>query len=426
MNLFQRARLAGRLVVNDVISTSYELARYLFGGSDQAYAISDTGLPVTRETAMRLAAVYACVRVISEDRATLPLIMYERQARGRARVADHWMVDLIRQPNQFQTGFEFREMEQAHLELSGNFFALKTVVRGEVRELLPLAPGRISIDLENSWRLKIMLTWPDGTQDEIPPEKLYHQKGLSLNGYLGINPIEYQRETIGFGQALSKYGSRMFKHGANISGVIQHPQVLTEPAAKRLKESFEEKYSGLDNSGKMVLLEEGATFTKTGMNADDAQFLESRKYSRSEIAGIYRVPLHFIGDLERATFSNIEQQSLDYVQKGMLPRVRRIESRMNVSLLSKDDQKKFYVEHLLDGLLRGDYATRMRGYQTAILTGWMTRNEARELDNMNAGPVELDEFLVPMNMQQADKINENNDKQDPPADPKNPPPPEKK
>jgi HK97 family phage portal protein len=395
-------------VQNRSINTSSDLARHLGGESYDPNEVI-----VTPETAMRMSTVFSCVRVLSEDVASLPLIVYRRLPDGRERADDHWLSRLLDMPNQWQTGLEFRAMQQAHIELCGNFFALKTVLpSGEVAELLPISPYRVTVELLPNWTLKYEMTWPDGRSSEVPAKLMYHQTGLSLNGYLGLSPIAYQRETIALGMNLVRYGTKLFKNGAMIGGYLAHPTELSEPAATRLKESFEEKYSGIDNAHKVVLLEEGTTFTATGMKADDAQFLESRKYSRSEIAGFYRVPLHLINDLERATFSNIEHQSQNYVQFGLLPRMRRIEARMRLSIMPKDDRSTLYVEHLVDGLLRGDYATRQRGYQTAILTGYMTRNEARIRDNMNKGPAELDKFLVPVNMAEADKLNQQQDTED--------------
>jgi HK97 family phage portal protein len=404
------ARAAMRLAPANVraMITSYDIYRELLAESRSA-----SGAVVTPETSMRVAAVYSCVKVLSEDIAALPLPLYRRQPRGREVVTDHWLAELLRQPNTWQTGMEFREMQQAHLELCGKFFALKTVVRGEVRELLPIPPHRMQVTQGKDWQLKYVLTWPDGTREPVPPELVYHVRGLTLNGFDGISPIEYQRELVGLTMQLVNYGSRLFRNGAMIGGTLEHPGQLSEPAAKRLKESFEEKYAGADNAHKVILLEEGAKFTITGMKADEAQFLESRKMSRSEIAGIYRVPPHLIGDLERSTFSNVEQQTLNYAICGLLPRVRRIEARMAVSLLQPRDRASLYVEHNMDGLLRGDYAARMRGYQVAVLSGWMTRNQVRELENMNPGPADLDVYLAPMNMTSSTRIDPNQEDQVP-------------
>lgn len=389
------------------VGSSRELAEYMMARESE----TDVGIPVTPDVAMQLSTVYACVRVLAEDMAKLPLLLYRRIPRGKERVSDHWLARLLDQPNPWQTGFEFREMQQAHIELCGNFYGIKTVVRGEVREILPVPPTRMKVEMDRSWALKYTMSFDDGTQQIVPNDRIYHMRGLSLNGLTGLSPVGYQRETIGFGIALRKYGNRMFKSGANIGGVLEHPNEMSPEAWERLKSSFEEKYSGLDNAHKVLLLEEGTKFTVTGMKADEAQFLQSRKFSRSEIAGIYRVPPHLIGDLDRATFSNIEQQSLDYVQNGLLGRARRNEQRMAMLLLSPAERESMFVEYLMDGLLRGDYATRMRGYQTAILSGWMSRNEVRALENQNPGPPELDEYLAPLNMATADKLDPTQEEQ---------------
>lgn len=413
MNLLSSARRGFARVFNlgepGAIGSSRQLADYLLGRESE----TDTGIPVTPDVAMRLNAVYNCVRVLSEDLAKLPLIVYKRLPKGRERASDFWLTELLDQPNPWQTGFEFREMQQAHLELHGNFYAIKTMVRNEVRELLPIPPNKVTVELRPDWTLKYTLTLDDGRQQVVPNELMYHQRGLTLNGITGLSPVAYQRETVGFGIGLRKYGNRMFKNGAAIGGVLEHPNELSPEAAQRLRDSFNEMYSGLENAHKVMLLEEGTTFKVTGMKADDAQFLESRKFSRAEIAGMFRVPPHLIGDLERATFSNIEQQSLDYVQNGLLGRARRVEARMALSLIPKADRSTYFVEHLLDGLLRGDFQTRMRGYQVGILSGWVTRNQVRELENMNPGPEQLDEYLAPLNMATADKLDPTTEEQVP-------------
>lgn len=357
---------------------------------------SDSGAQVTSDTAMRTATVFACVRVLSEDIAALPLLLYQRKPRGKDRVTEHWLFDLLQQPNAWQTGFEFREMQQAHLELAGSFHALKTVVRGEIRELLPLPPSRCRDTLSATWQLQHEVQLPGDTKwTPVPRDRMYFVRGLTLDGYTGVSPIGYQRETVGLSMQMVKHGARLFKNGAQIGGVLEHPAEMSEEAAKRLKESFDEQYAGVDNAHKSLLLEEGTKYSKIGMTGEEAQFLESRKYTRSEIAGFYRVPLHLIGDLERATNANIEEQSRNYVQFGILPRLRRIEARAQLSLIPVAQRRDFFLEHLVDGLLRGSYQVRMQGYKDAVSTGWMSRNEVRELENLNPGPAQLDEFLDP-------------------------------
>jgi HK97 family phage portal protein len=375
------------------VTTSADLAALLGRGYD-----TDSGVMVTYDAALRVADVYKCVRIVAEDMAKLPLQVYRRLTRGKEVAVDYWLDGLFTEPNPFQTGYEFRETMQAHMELTGNAYAIKTVVRNETRELIPVAPPRVRIELvENLWKLLYHCTLPDGTEVTVPSERMFHLKGLSLDGFTGLSPIRYQRESIGLAIQLVKHGARLFKNGAQIGGVLKTPTRMSEEAYNRLKASFDEAYAGVDNAHKTVLLEEGADFTKTGMTAEDAQFLESRKFSRGDIAGIWRVPPHKIGDLERATFSNIEQQSIEYGTDSLMPRCRRWEDRIKRSLIPPRDRVEYFAEIQLQGLLRGDYAARTTGYKSAIESGWMNRNEARELENMN--PAEgLDEFLTPLNM----------------------------
>lgn len=375
------------------ISSSWDLYDLLRQGQE-----ADSGAIVTTESAMRTSTVYSCVRVLSEDIAKLPLPLYRRRPRGREKVSDHWLARLMDEPNEWQTGFEFREMQQAHLELSGRFYAIQTVVKDEVRELLPLVPSRVTTIQAKNWKLFYQVRMADGSTLDVPADRMLHVRGLTLDGIEGIGTIGYQRETIGRAMQTAKYGARLFKNGALIGGVLQHPAIMSSEAATRLKESFEEKYSGVDNAHKIVLLEEGTKFTKTGMTAEDAQFLDSLKFTRSEICGMYRVPAHMVNDLDRATHSNIEQQARDYVQNGLLGRLKRIESRYRRSLIPRDLRQDYYFEHTVEYLLRGNYSERIAGYNTAVQGGWMTRNEVRELENQNPGPEELDEFLTPLNM----------------------------
>jgi HK97 family phage portal protein len=377
---------------------------------------TDSGAFVTTESAMRHSTVYSCVNVLSEDIAKLPLITYKRDGRKKERAQDYWLYALLHdEPNQWQTSVEFRQMMQAHVELSGAAYALKTVVRGETRELLPVVPSRVEVKQLPDYSLSYVLTLPNGEKLPVPADRMFHLRGPSLDGINGVSRITYQRELIGLGIQLRKHGARVFKNGAMIGGVLEHPKVLSDPAAKHLKESFDEQYAGAGNAHKTLLLEEGMKFSIAGMSGKDAQFIESMKFTRSEIAGIFRVPPHKIGDLERATFTNIEHQSIEYVTDSLLPRTVRWEQKISKSLIPAADRKSYFAEHLVDGLLRGDYATRTRGYQVAVTTGWMNRNEVRELENMN--PAEgLDEFLEPMNMQNP------GDNADPPPNPDNPQP----
>lgn len=374
------------------ITESHELARMLRAG----WATS-SGAEVTVESALTLGAVFSCVRVLSESLAQLPLHLFQKTVAGRERASDHPVDRLLRRPNEWQTGFGWKEMSQAHLVLTGNAYSLKTVVRGEIRELLPLPPGRVEVEQDDRYRLHYHVTLPNGQVLEVPQERMLHVPGLSWNGVQGLSVIRYMRESIGTGLQQGQYAGRLYSNGAQIRGVMKHPKKLSDEAQKRLKAQFDEVYSGVENAHKVMLLEEGAEFQKTGMTAEDAQFLESRKFTRSDIASWFRVPPHLIGDLERATFSNIEQQALEFVQFTLMPWLVRWEEQLSASLLSDKDQAVFYPKFVVQGLLRGAYKDRVEGYKVAIESGWMNRNEARELEDMNHVPG-LDEFLIPLNM----------------------------
>lgn len=396
MGLLSRLRVnAARVLLprNQVITTSQQLSDFFRRGEHAEHE----GPAVTMSRAAKFAAVYACVRVLSEDIASLPLPLYKRLPRGKERVTDHWVFRLLQQPNKWQTGFEFRELQQTHLEYCGNFFALKTVLKsGEITELLPMAPDRVQVSqATHASPLVYRVTFSTGAALDVPEDRMYHVRGQSLDGIIGASPLELHRQSINFGSQLVTYGNKLFKNGAMPGGVITHPGELGDKALEHLRESFDEKYSGVDNAAKTMILEEGMSFTATGMKAIDAEFLASRKFNRTELAGVYRIPPHLIGDLERATFSNIEEQARGYVQYGILPRIRRIEARANLSLLPLAMRADYFVEHLVDGMLRGNTQARYAAYQSAIASGWMKRNEARELENLPIDDLTLDEYLNP-------------------------------
>lgn len=377
------------------IRTSHDLLTYLLGERHS----TDSGVDVTPDSAMRVAAVYACVRAVSEDMAKLPLITYRRLERGKERATDYWLTDLLDEPNPFQTGFEFRELMQAHVELCGNAYALKTVVGEKTRELLPVDPTRVKVSQLPGWKLAYELTNADGTTSPVPAERMFHLRGLSLDGGLtGVSPIEYQRETIGLAISQVKHGARLFRNGAMVGGVLEKPEgMLSKEAAQRLKESFDEKYSGVDNAGKTILLEEGVKFSKIGLSAIDAQWIESRKFSRSEIAGMFRIPPHKVMDLDRSTYSNIEQQGREYVTDTLHARFTRWEKAIRKNLIPKADRKRYFVEHLADALMRGDSAARGDFYAKMFALGAFSPNDILELENRN--PVEGgDQRFVPLNM----------------------------
>lgn len=388
MNLWQRIRAA-------VLAKPEPWLVQAFGGGE-----SKSGQSVTPETAMQCAAVQASVRVLAESVAQLPLILYKRtKDGGKERATDHPLyARLGAKPNGWQTSFEYREAQQVNLALRGNAYAYINRAGGQVRELIPLHPNRVTVEQLDDFRVQYRVR-TGSVENVIPQTEIHHLRGLSTNGLVGLSPIAMAREAIGLSLATEEHGARLFQNGARPGGIITRPKDAgkwSEDAAKRFLASFREAYSG-DGLGKTALMEDGMSFTVVGMTSEDAQFLETRKYQRSEIAAIFRVPPHMIGDLERATFSNIEQQSLEFVMHSLMPWLRRWEQAISRDLLTERERETYFAEFLVDGLLRGDIASRYAAYAVAITNGFMNRNEVRLRENLNPEPG-LDVFLSPLNM----------------------------
>ena len=362
-------------------------------------ARTGSGMRVSPDSALRLAAVYACVRVLSESMASLPLVIYQRRADGgKDKVTDHWLYRLLaKRPNRFQNPFEWREMLQGHLALRGNAYnQIITNAKGEVVELMPLHPDRIRLELLPSGEYRYRFTDRFGTESILPRGEVWHLRGLSSDGLMGMSPIELARESLGMALAAQDYGARFFANDAKpTGGWIEFPGSFKDSEAKKVfRESYQQAQSGA-NRGKVLVLENGMKFHEVGVTNKDAQFLELRKFQITDVARLFRVPPHMIGDLDRATFSNIEQQSLEFVMHTMTPWAERWEASIESELLLEGDDIE--VEFDFANLMRGDAASRASYYQSGIQNGWLTRNEARIAENLN--PLEgLDEPLRPLNM----------------------------
>ena len=362
-------------------------------------ARTGSGMRVSPDSALRLAAVYACVRVLSESLASLPLVIYQRRADGgKDKVTDHWLYRLLaKRPNRFQNPFEWREMLQGHLALRGNAYnQIITNAKGEVVELMPLHPDRIRLELLPSGEYRYRFTDRFGTESILPRGEVWHLRGLSSDGLMGMSPIELARENLGMALAAQDYGARFFANDAKpTGGWIEFPGSFKDSEAKKVfRESYQQAQSGA-NRGKVLVLENGMKFHEVGVTNKDAQFLELRKFQITDVARLFRVPPHMIGDLDRATFSNIEQQSLEFVMHTMTPWAERWEASIESELLLEGDDIE--VEFDFANLMRGDAASRASYYQSGIQNGWLTRNEARIAENLNTLEG-LDEPLRPLNM----------------------------
>lgn len=373
-------------------TASDALIRAMRGGG----GVTKSGARVTEDSALSVADVYKCVRVIAEDIAKLPLILYRRLPNGgKERATDHPLYALMdEQPNGLQTAFEFREMMQGHIELRGNAYARKVRVRGQVRELLPMNPAKVSVRRRSDW--ENVYTF-DGDRTEYGRADVLHLTGLSSDGLRGLSPVTLHRETFGFSLAAAEYGAKLLGNSARPGGVLQVDKALTDKSFERIKESWEQAHGG-ENMHRTAILEEGVKWTQVGMSSEDAQYLETRQFERSEIAGLFRVPPHKIGDLTRSTNNNIEHQSQEYIDDALMPRLRRWEQRLNLDLLTPAERRVYFFEFLPEALLKGDVKSRFAAYQSAINTGWMSPNEVRVRENLNPADG-LDEFRRPLNME---------------------------
>lgn len=369
---------------------------------------TSSGNVVTERTAMQTTAVYACVRVLSEAVAGLPLNLYRYTPDGgKEKAINHPLYRLLHDaPNPEMTSFIFRETLMSHLLLWGNAYA--QIIRngmGEVVGLYPLMPDRMEVDRDEEGNLVYIYTkYFDEAgarhryeQVKLPAWQVLHIPGLGYDGLIGYSPIAMARNAIGMSMAAEDFGATFFANGATPGGVLEHPGIVKDP--ERLRESWHAQFSG-KNSHNIAVLEEGMTFKPMSIPPEEAQFLETRKFQIDEIARIFRVPPHMVGDLEKSSFSNIEQQSLEFVKYTVGPWVARWEQSLSQALLLPSEKTRYTIKYNLDGLLRGDYESRMNGYAVGRQNGWLSANDIRELENMNRIPAEEggDEYLINGNM----------------------------
>ncbi len=369
---------------------------------------SSSGKVVTERTAMQMTAVYACVRILSEAVAGLPLNLYRyNNDGGKEKALDHPLYLLLHdEPNPEMSSFVFRETLMTHLLLWGNAYA--QIIRngkGEIVALYPLMPNKMQVNRDDNGQLYYIY---QKSQEEVPNSKdfyvrlessdVLHIPGLGFDGLVGYSPIAMAKNAIGLAIATEEYGSKFFANGAAPSGVLEHPGTIKDPS--KVRESWMSQFGGSANSGKIAVLEEGMKYTPISISPEQAQFLETRKFQINEIARIFRVPPHMVGDLDKSSFSNIEQQSLEFVKYTLDPWVVRWEQSIQRTLLTPAEKKSYFVKFNVEGLLRGDYQSRMTGYATARQNGWMSANDIRELENLDRIPAEEggDLYLVNGNM----------------------------
>ncbi len=350
---------------------------FLFGGTTSGKAVNE-------RTAMQTSAVYACVRILAESVAGLPLHVYERTANGsKSTKPSHPLYRLLHdEPNREMTSFVFRETLMSHLLLWGNAYAqIIRDGRGFPIALYPLLPDRMAVDRNESGEL-VYTYQSDKGQVKLRRENVLHIPGLGFDGLIGYSPIAMAKNAVGLALATEDYGATFFANGANPGGVLEHPGVIKPEQADRPRESWQSQFGGA-NAHKVAVLEEGLKFHQMSIPPEQAQFLETRKFQINEIARIFRVPPHMVGDLEKSSFSNIEQQSLEFVKYTLDPWVVRWEQSLQQALILPSEKATIFIKFNLDGLLRGDYQSRMQGYSTGIQNGFMSVNDVRGLEDMN-------------------------------------------
>ena len=379
-------------------------------GSSYTFFMGGTtsGKTVTERTAMQMTAVYSCVRILAEAVAGLPLHLYKyTQNGGKEKAIDHPLYRLLHdEPNPEMSSFVFRETLMTHLLLWGNAYA--QVIRNgknEVIALYPLMPNKMSVDRDSNGQL--YYSYYRGADEAIrdtqntvilKPSDVLHIPGLGFDGLVGYSPIAMAKNAIGMAIACEEFGAKFFANGAAPSGVLEHPGTIKDPS--RVRDAWQSQFGGSSNSGKVAVLEEGMKYTPISISPEQAQFLETRKFQINEIARIFRVPPHMVGDLEKSSFSNIEQQSLEFVKYTLDPWVIRWEQSIQRALLSHDEKAVYFAKFNLEGLLRGDYQSRMNGYAIGRQNGWMSANDIRELENLDRIPAEEggDLYLINGNM----------------------------
>jgi len=355
-----------------------------------------SGKVVNERTAMQTSAVYACVRILAETIASLPLHTYSYTDNGKEKATAHPLYYLLHDsPNKEMTSFVFRETLMGHLLLWGNSFSqIIRDGRGNVISLYPLMPDKMTIDRTEAGELYYIYN-KDGTIYTLRSDEVLHIPGLGFDGLVGYSPIAMAKNAIGMAIACDEFGAKFFANGANPGGVLEHPGVVKDPA--KVRDSWNSLFQGSGNAHKVAVLEEGMKFQSIAIPPEQAQFLQTRKFQTEEICRIFRVPPHLVADLDKATFSNIEHQSISFVVHTIRPWLVRIEQAINKALLLEKDRTKYFVSFVADGLLRGDYASRMAGYAVGIQNGFLSPNDVRSLENLNSIPFG-DTYMVNGNM----------------------------
>lgn len=387
-------------------STSKELA-------EEGIWLSSTvnsGVTINEDNSMSISTVLQCLRVLCDGVASLPMHLYKEVGESREKNKKHYLYKKLNmKPNKEITSFTFYERVIIDLPIWGNHYSyIRRDFSGKIEGIYPLVAGWVYPDRDENGEIFYRVYYEEKGKykfDILYPSEVLHIVGFGYDGLKGKSLITLARETYGLSKATEQFGAKFFGQGTHLGGIVEAKESFSDEAYERLKRELNSEHSGLLNAHKIRILEEGMTYKSLGMPLEDAQFLETRKFQRAEIAGIFKVPLHMIGDLERATFSNIEQQSIEFVMNTLRPWLIRIEQALWDKLLSEKEQETMFFEFDMNGALRGDYKSRMEGYAIGVNNGIFTRNEVRAWENMNS--IEGgDQLLVQVNMTPAELLTE--------------------
>ena len=362
-----------------------------------SFGTANSGEKVDEQSAMQISTVYACVRLLAETVAALPLHLYRYTdgGKGKESAFDHPLYRILyRQPNDEMSSFIWRETMMTHLLLWGNAYSqIIRDGRNNVLGLYTLLPENVEVDRDEQGQLYYIY---HAYTDEVPGEQnqdiyfrkdeILHIPGLGFNGLVGFSPIAMMKNSLGTTLAVEKYGASFFKNGAQPSGVLEHPGVLKDP--QKIRDNWTAVYGGANNAHRVAVLEEGMAYKAISLPPEDSQFLSTRQFGVEEICRIFRVPPHMVQSLEHATFSNIEHQSIDFVVHTLTPWLVRFEQAIIKDLLLEEEQDVLFPKFNVDGLLRGDYQSRMNGYATGISNGFLSPNDIHRLENMDLIPAE--------------------------------------
>jgi HK97 family phage portal protein len=363
-------------------------------GFEDLVAPSKSGVQITKDNAMNISGVYAAVKLLSDSISSLPIHLIKESKDKKEKDYTNPLYKLVsKEPNKLMTSYTWRQIFMPHILLWGNAYAVIDWDKKTMRpkQLMPVHPSKVEIEIKKG--IAIYTIQLENKQIVVDQSNIVHFRGLG-DEVKGKSVIEYAKDNLGLGKAAEDFGSKFFSNGAAIGGIYEHPSQLSDKAYNNLQKSLERRAGGLSNSHKILILEEGMKFTTTSIPPNAAQFLETRKFSINDVARWFGVPPHMIADLERATFSNIEQQNLNFSQFSILPYVVLIEQELNRKLLREDEKETMYFKLNMDGLLRGDMQSRYTAYQIGIQNGIVNPNEVRRKEDLDAYEGGNDYFMA--------------------------------